>query len=425
MEGLRDVRSWLFWPTVILILGVFFFVDAHDLFWSVGELKDVSDSAAEVEEGSELRRISLLLLGAFGVFGLLRSEFKPPRPWGLPGWLMLFFVFWAFLSLTWTEDVGMTSRRLVSLAMLCLGAFGIARTLSVRSIVLMVFVVTAAYLTVGLAAEVFLRTFFPLDPDYRFAGGMHPNHQGINCGLLLLSTLFLAKDVRWWRRVLFLTAAGVAFAFLVLTRSRTSFGGVLFALLVYWSLVVPGPQKTVPVLVAGIISTLLVLFFGDALFHHFAEGLLLGRADDPDSVSLLTGRIPIWKDSVEFIVKRPLQGYGYGAFWTPHHIFEISASQNWPVAEAHSAYVELTLSLGLAGTITYVLMLLGGVLCSIRYEYFGNDCRFFGVLLIFCMLEGLLESATVAPCLIFFLSVVALVYLGFTAPSYTNNRTAR
>ncbi|HME41669.1 MAG TPA: O-antigen ligase family protein [Syntrophorhabdales bacterium] len=415
IASLRDTRWWLFWAAVVLGLGVFWFIEGHDLLWGARDWTEVTEASVQVEEGSAPRRVSLLILGAFGVFSLLRRERKPWHAQSLLTWLALFFLLWALISLAWTEDVGMTFRRLLVLAMFCLGAIGLAESFSVPAIVLMVFVVTGVYLTVGFAAEAALGTFLPLDPDYRFAGTMHPNHQGMNCALLLVSALFLAKHAKRMPRALVLSAAGVAFVFLFLTKSRASLGGAILSLLVYWALVVPGSRKGVLLLVAGIISIIIIFFLGDILFYRLGESMLLGRSDDPDSVSMLTGRIPLWKVCIEQIAMRPFQGYGYGAFWTPQHIYEISASEDWGVAEAHSAYVELALGVGLMGAITWVLILFFGIRRAFaRGEVLENSGHhFLGVLLLFSALDGVLESGPVGPTLLYLFNIVAVLYLGF------------
>jgi exopolysaccharide production protein ExoQ len=418
VQGSRETRLWFFWLALVFIFIVFFLADGHDPFWSVRDWGDTTEPALQVEEGSVPRRISFIFLGAFGILGLLRRDRRPLQWGGLLGGLMLGFLAWAFLSLVWTDDILLTSRRLVVLAMLCLGALAVVTNFSVRSIILMVFLVTGGYLALGLIAEVASGAFHVLEPEYRFAGTLHPNHQGINCFLLLLTALLLVQGAGHKGKILLLGIAVAALVFLVLTKSRTAFIAGLLALFVYWSFAVPKQRKAVLVLIAGIMSVLLVLFFGDAIFHGLGEAILLGRTDDPDSVSLLTGRVPLWKDCIEYIARRPFQGYGYGAFWTPRHIYEVSASQEWGVAEAHSAYLELTLSLGLIGAVAYVLIMFIGIR---RAFASGQDSghQFLGVLLVFGALGGFLESAMVAPCLLFFLSIVALCHLGFTSVSQT------
>ncbi len=423
IQNSAETRTRFFWLALFLLFAIFFFVDGHDIYQSVREEGDVTEAMTQAEEGSVSRAVSLLLLGTLGIFGLLARDREPEggnsmRFEGLLGRLMLFFLAWAFLSLLWTEDIGFTFRRLMTLAMLCLGAAAVVRSFSVREVVVMVSSITGAYLALGLGAEIALGTFLPLDPEYRFAGGMNANQQGINCVLLLVGTLFLAQGAGRAQRASLLAAAGLALGLLVLTKSRTSLAVGSLALLAHWGGVVFRRRKTVLVLAGGIMVVLVLFFFSDAISHHLEEGVLLGRSDDPESMTTLTGRVPLWEDCVDFVAKRPFQGYGYGAFWTPRHIEEISASQGWSISSAHSGYVEIALGLGLTGAVACVIIFflgIGRAFAGGRVPDTGGY-RFFGVVLLFGALDGLLESAVVAPSLLCFLCIVALLYLGFVKP---------
>ena len=79
------------------------------------------------------------------------------------------------------------------------------------------------------------------------------------------------------------------------------------------------------------------------------EILLLGRKEETGES--LTGRLPLWEDLSNYISLRPVQGYGFGAFWTPRHINDIAGSQQWVISEAHSSYFDTTLQLGIVGCI--------------------------------------------------------------------------
>ncbi len=413
-QSLPNSQSRLTWFFLLFLFTVFFFFDGHNVFRTIREGQTIEQSAARVEEGGIGRRISLLSLFGFGIIILMRRNRKHLQISGFFGWLILFFLALAFFSLAWTNDIFLTFRRVLVLAIFWLSALAVAEHFSVRDINLIAFSIPAGYLLLGFAAEIGLGTFHPLADNYRFCGTLHPNQQGINCALLVLSSVCLMENGKRGRGF-FLTIALVALVFLILTKSRTSFGSTILALFAYGSLVLARPRNFALFLSITIAFCLLLLIVGDNLFPALQRGILLGREGDPDSIFSLTQRVPLWKECLEYIGRRPLQGYGYGGFWTPQHILKSSHVQGWGVGEAHSGYLEIALGLGLVGTVTYVLILIVGMRRSFIFHRASPSTghAFFGVLLMFCLLEGLLESAIVAPSLLYFISIVALAYLGF------------
>ena len=154
---------------------------------------------------------------------------------GLLGWLILFYLVWAFSSLVWAEDIALTFRKLIVLAMLCLGALAVSKRFSLRDIIWFAFFSTSLYLIIGIIAEIALGTFHPFFVSYRFAGTLHPNSQGINCIVLLLAAVCLAGSTMRGHKF-FLICALIALVFLVLTKSRTAFASAMLALFAYWAL---------------------------------------------------------------------------------------------------------------------------------------------------------------------------------------------
>jgi len=421
-QNLPNSRLRLTWFLVFFLFTVFFFFDGHNVFRTIQEGLTIEQTAARVEEGGIERRISLLSLFGFGIITLMRKNRKRLQINGFLSWLILFFLALAFFSLAWTNDIFLTFRKVVVLGMFSLAALAVAERFSVRDVNLIAFCVPAGYLLLGLAAEIGLGTFHPLAQSYRFAGTLHPNQQGINCALLVLSSFCLMENGKRGRGF-FLTIALVGLVFLILTKSRTSFESTIVALFVYGSLVLSRPRKFALFLSITIAFCLLLLIVGDNLFPALQRGILLGREGDPDSIFSLTQRVPLWKECLEYLVERPLQGYGYGGFWTPQHILKLSGEQGWGFAEAHSGYLEIALGLGLVGAVTYVLILIVGMRRSFILHRASPSTghAFFAVLLIFCLFENVLESAVVSPTMLAFMSMVALAHLALI-DSYEKNQ---
>jgi O-antigen ligase len=258
--------------------------------------------------------------------------------------------------------------------------------------------------------------FRPFASGYRFAGGQDPNSEGIDCGLLLLSAVAAGDLERRWRALLWACAL-LGFVFLILSGSRTALAAALLALVVYVAAVCSRGTKIAMALSLSILFCFLLLFLGAGLLSGVKSAILLGR-DDPGSVDTFSGRTMIWEDVGYYIRQRPILGYGYGGFWNPTHISVISDEEKGGVPEGHSAYVDYLLTLGTVGLVAYTFLLVAGIKRAFRFHRLSQNpaFAFCGVLLVFCALDGLLESATLNGSLLMFLWMVVLARLAFVPP---------
>jgi exopolysaccharide production protein ExoQ len=373
---------------------------------SVGEFVELQ------HEGSSLRVVAFLSLGGFATLSLFRywGERDIKRQ-GVLGWLLIFFAGWALASLAWSDDPAISIRRLVVIAMLSLGTFAVCQRFALADIVVWVLLSTLCYLHIGLAAELFLGTFQPLSADYRFAGTMHPNSQGTNCAFLFLASLFLLVHAKRWRWLLGLIVCE-SFILLLLTKSRTSIASTITALLLYWFLTSRLPQKAA--LLACVLCALSIgLLFSDFTVPSAQNAISLGRSDADDAT--LSGRIFIWQHSLSYVAERPLEGYGFDAFWTPDRLLDFASQQGWKIPNAHSSYLDLCLELGLIGGGLYVLTLVFGIRQTVVAYGASHDLgyAFLGVVLIYIALHGLTESVVLYGSQETFLLVLIFVRMAF------------
>jgi exopolysaccharide production protein ExoQ len=259
-------------------------------------------------------------------------------------------------------------------------------------------------------------TFRPFASGYRFAGTLHPNMQGINCALLVLSGMASA-DVEKYNRTLFRISAFVGFVFLALTASRTAFAAALLALAVYLGMVCSSRAKLAMAYALSIVLCVLLLGLGNAFLPDLKSAVNFGRLDS--SEGSLNGRTGIWEEVSHFVERRPMLGYGYGGFWNSAHIAEISDKEQWGVPNSHSAYLDYLLTLGAVGLMGYVFILFAGIRRAFCFHKLSQNSAyaFFAALLVFCAMGGLLESAPIEPSLLMFLSAVVLAQLAFARPA--------
>jgi exopolysaccharide production protein ExoQ len=401
----------------LLFLATVFFLALHDVHYSQKSITDFNpsedDLIALADAGSMIRRIAILALGLFGIVGLMRNRGTRLRVQGSLGWTILLYTGWAVLSLAWAEDTSLTIRRLVVFVILCLAAVVIARSCSTPEIVLLTFFWSLLYLVVGISAELTLGTFHPFTSGYRFAGTQHPNSEGVNCALLLISGV-AAADIEKDKRLRFRAGAALGFVSLILTGSRTAFGAAVAGLTVYWIIRSSRAVKMIAIsLGLSAAFFLLLMVPGDAVLPTIRNGFMLGRGDS--NADTFNGRGEIWEKVGAYIYQRPIAGYGYGGFWTERHITDISAQQDWPVGSAHSAFRECMLSLGLVGLIAYILAFCGGIKRSFALHRSTQAAgfAFCAAFLIFCVINGLLDSFIIDLTMVAFLIMTTLTRLAF------------
>jgi O-antigen ligase len=401
---------------IFLFLATIFFLSQHHLNYSEKAPEDFLPSASElaagVAERSLTHRAIVLCLGIFALCILICYRERVLRINGSLGRIILFFTGWTALSLVWAEDPAQVFRRLVAFGILCLAAAAVVRRITMREILLLTFCCSILFLILGVSSQLVFGTFHPFTVGYRFAGTQHPNQEGINCALLLLSGV-AAADTEKHRRVFFRVSALLGLVFLILTASRTAFAAAMLALATYAAAVWRKPNKLFVALGLGAACCVLTLVIIDTPVTDVKAAAMLGRNDT--SVDSLNGRTEVWDQCLYFVGRHPLLGYGYEGFWTEAHIVEISDTQGWGVAEAHSAYIECLLSLGLVGFAAYILALALGITRSFTYLRQSQNAAFAfsGAFLTFCAADGLLESAVLLSLPLSFLTMATLIELGF------------
>ncbi|MEQ8846250.1 O-antigen ligase family protein [Botrimarina sp.] len=349
-----------------LLLGLLaiFWVVEHRTIYANSAIADVAERDIrdeyidQIESGHWERQIALLVLGVGGLAALLGSGPAPWRVrWGVAAPLVL-LLGWASLSVAWSEQPGVTLKRLVVLGCVLAGAAGLARRFTPGQILTGALLSLSAFVCVSVAVDVAHGGGPWSGGDYRFGGTLHPNAQAAYLGTLCLAAYCqpIGFGGRWLLRAMFFGS----FALLLATRSRTGLVALLVALVVVGTLRLPGRVRWagVALLVAAVAAvTIYFASVGDGARNRAVDAALLGRTEQAGT---LTGRVPLWEELLSIAERRPLTGYGYEGFWTPDRIAEIMKSQNWSIQSAHNAYLDIALELGVVGLALGVWVLVAG-----------------------------------------------------------------
>jgi exopolysaccharide production protein ExoQ len=390
----RHSVPWLFFGvlSVALFFIVHFPVELHRTWDSLNN-QSQEVIAQEYSSGSLVRQIVLVILGVFALTSLVtRRSDRRLRMDGLLSWVLVVFTGWAVLSLMWSDDPPLTLKRVAILVILSTVAVAMVQRFTLHEIVLWMFFNMASFLVVSIIVEMLAGTFEPFAANYRFSGTQHPNGEAIECGVLFLSALAagrLEKQYRW----IFWTFGALALIFLFLTRSRTSLVATLLGLAAYVIILSPWKTMRITLPVLGVLVPLVILLISVGVISKNA--MALGREDVADSPDSISGRTVLWNDVGPYIRQQPIEGHGYEAFWTPAHIAVISDKLDWGVPDSHSAYVDCLLSLGFVGLTMYCLSFIGGLWRVFAFYQRTRDAdfAFLAALLVFCIVNGSLESA--------------------------------
>jgi len=372
-------------------------IETYNFAITTAQLEQQDSTDDEVEVGTPQKKICFAALALIGLY--LTFVAKPRSNWQSNGiaWLALACFSWAALSYLWSAQPPVTMRELIRLGVVMLVAFGMGRRYTARELMFIALVICTFSVLVAMGSELAGGHLKPWVADYRLQGGMHANMVSVHAAIMALAAIGLmpgARRKQWLWGVLTLAIVAI-----LLTKSRSGAGTMLAAMLIQWSLQLE-PKRMVAFWAAAlsVVSVVLMLLAagGSQWQRAFGGAASMGRQDD---VGSLTGRLPLWHTVLADIGERPLQGYGYEAFWTAERRIDVAAEVNWYPTDAHSIYVNTWLELGGVGFMLNLTLALWscGVLAGAQRATRESGYAFFSTLIAFALIHGLTESGCSAP----------------------------
>jgi exopolysaccharide production protein ExoQ len=214
-----------------------------------------------------------------------------------------------------------------------------------------------------LGISIVLCVFFPAHGiDYTGAWrGMYPqkNMCSMTTTFLLLAALY-APATSVFSKVGRLVFVGLSAFLIVMTQSAT--GRITLVCLAAYFVATryASRLRAQERSIALIALTAIALAFA-AVGVSDAKDIALFLGKDPT----LTGRTAIWQAVIPSIMKHPILGYGYRAFWRGYQgeSANVSLASHWAVPSAHNAFLEVWLTLGAIG-VALVLYSLVRAVCD-------------------------------------------------------------
>lgn len=310
-----------------------------------------AENAASRAGGNLVNQILFVVMGSVSAGVLAWRGREALRPLAtLP---ILLMAGWLCLSTALSIEPAVSARRLVSLGIMFAAAISVlvvARDVRQFANALgaaVLLVLALCYLGLVVAPERAMHTALDLiEPEH--AGSWrgvypHKNGAGAAMGLFLMVGLFW---VRMGRRVLGLLVMVLAAIFLVNTNAKTSVAMTPAILGLTWACTWWANSGWRRLVLLGPLALLLALTIGSVLSP--AIGAFVAQvAADPT----YTGRTEIWSFAVDNIAKKPLTGFGYGAFWESVFYGGGGDATTWVnrATDSHDGYLNTALESGLPG----------------------------------------------------------------------------
>ena len=337
-----------------LLIRSALFVTVFLIAWiSLHPFQSLADPPPAVAEGGDTANqigysALFIVLAAWTYFHEPRRLLLLFRP------VLILTLLWSAVSVVASWEPSLAARRLAfALIFLSISAMVLLLPRNLRHFrdlmaSVAIIVLAACYLGVVFAPQLAIHqpTDF-LEPEH--AGSWrgvfpHKNEAGATMVLLIFIGIFVARA---HRALLGSVIVVLATIFLLFTQSKNAIG--MLPLVFLTSAIVSRSRSSVisVLLVVAVVAALNLFSVGTVLFEPIRK--LVGSIM-PDAT--FTGRTEIWELALQYIARRPLTGYGFSAFWgTPQVVYGIGENASWvnTASDAHNAYVNLALGIGIPG----------------------------------------------------------------------------
>lgn len=374
----------------VLLVPLFYFACGGGVWF----LDSAGKSGAQATSGADIAKVLLV----FGIVGLLILQRMPQVLAGLrDNAVFVAIAALALLSCVWSQFPTRTIENSIFLALNTLFAVYLYRRLSPERLASML----AMLGWICLILSFILISFYPtIGRDYALKASWRGiYHQKNLCGpmtiylmsgvLFISPTSFLAQA----RRILFIC---LSIFLVVMTQSRGAWILLAFLLIYYLAIKFAHSFRRKDgsiVLFLEVLVAMTVLAVG---ISYWKEILLLLGKD-----ATLSGRTTIWQAVKVSLLKRPLLGYGYMAFWNgmQGESANVASAKGEIVTGAHNGFLNVWLTLGAVGMVLTVYAVARsikhGVAC-LRVER-SSHLNWYVCVVLLTIVHSMDETQTLAP----------------------------
>lgn len=182
----------------------------------------------------------------------------------------------------------------------------------------------------------------------------HKNGAGAMMVVLILIGIFVARAANLTAGVIIIFGAAI---FLAFTTSKSPIGLFPFVLALSFAVLRLRHTAARYALVIGAVLIANVLTVGTVAFEPVGK-LITGLMPDAS----YTGRDEIWAFAIDHVLRKPITGFGFQAFWgTGDLLFNWAVDESWGMraSDAHNGYLNIAVMTGLVGlalTLAWVVL---------------------------------------------------------------------
>lgn len=261
--------------------------------------------------------------------------------------LLILCVLWCGISMVWSIDPGLTTRRSIALLMTTLAGLAIAARYDwdgfIQRLAFAFFLMALVSIFIvilkpsqGIMSEVYVGAWKGPFPEKNYLGGL------MTKGLIASMCAFAMRPSRGW---LWVPAGLLCFFLVIMSTSKTALLISLFGIVTFITIRMFRRFPILRFLIAYLIIAMIALFV--TLFMTIPDELFGVIGKD----ATFTGRTDIWEQLIIAIKQKPLLGYGYGTFWQDPlgPSYNLRLILQWGVPTAHNGWFETMLSTGMIG----------------------------------------------------------------------------
>jgi len=306
--------------------------------------------------------------------------------------MLVLCVLWCGISAIWSIEMGISLRRGVALLMTTIfGLFlavkydwnGLVQRLAFIFAVLVVlsFIIVLIDPQRGIMQEPHIGAWRGPWIEKNYLGSQ------MTRGLVIMLCAFAMRPDRGW---LWLPMAGLCFALVILSTSKTALLASIFAIALF---IFIRFYRRYPILRMILIYLLIAGAVTALAFAATIPDALLGLIGKD---STFTGRTDIWDALIHSVRNRPILGYGYAAYWFGElgPSYYVRLSLQWGVPSAHNGWIETWLSVGIIGVALFAIQYIWTVILAfMRLKRGGTEVYWAIIITLTFLVFSLSESS--------------------------------
>ena len=283
-------------------------------------------------------------------------------------WLLLA---WTFLSIFWSGSQWVTFRHVIALCGTTLFSVYLVNHLDIQKYIKLLaisllLINIASYLAIFLLPDIGIGHVVTSEWKGIFT---HKNHLGKAASLSILIFFYLLLKENKWRWVWLLGL----FSSICLVLGSQSAAAIMISVCILAVIGAAYLLEKMPIVLLVMFLTTLVILVISPLPKPSQILKYLGKDET------LTGRTQLWEFSLHMVSKKPLQGYGYGAFWLGSKGPSAYAWEGMPmgmeITHSHNGFIEVLLGIGIVGLFFLSITYSRAMMRAIGY-FFRNNFKF-------------------------------------------------